>query len=322
MGARKGKGSKSWSVPFPMADTPGIPDCNPVLFLNGGGKLFLFWIAVLADGWENSILRYRTSEEYSNSGPPVWNWQDNIFFKPTDRFAEEVEKRFEELPESGLGWAEYAPPYDEMVIEASKDLMKRSIGWMTRIHPLTLENGRILLPLYSDGFNFSLVAISDDDGDTWSPSLPIVGRGPIQPALAQRKNGDIVALMRDSGDEPARVHYSVSHDQGESWTATVKTDIPNTASVELLELQDGSWAFFGNPINDGRYRLEFWLSHDEGHTWSSKKVVEEVEKGKGGFSYPSMIQTGDGLVHITYSYDLGRGNKSIKHVVLDPEEVR
>jgi predicted neuraminidase len=233
-----------------------------------------------------------------------------------------VEKRFEELPESGQGWAEFAPPYDEMIVAASKDLMKRSIGWMTRIHPLILESGRILLPLYSDGFNFSLVAISDDDGSTWRPSLPIVGRGPIQPALAERENGDIVALMRDSGDEPARVHYSVSHDKGESWSATVKTDIPNTASVELLKLQDGTWAFFGNPIDDGRYRLEFWLSNDEGHTWSSKKVVEEVEKGKGGFSYPSMIQTGDGLVHITYSYDLGRNNKSIKHVVVDPGKVR
>src|SRR6202043_3628604 len=48
---------------------------------------------------------------------------------------------------------------------------------MTRIKPLKLASGRILLPLYSDGFNMAIVAISDDDGDTWHASLPIVGRG-------------------------------------------------------------------------------------------------------------------------------------------------
>ena len=42
MGARLKKGTKAWTTPFLMADTKGIPDCNPVLFLNRKGKLFLF----------------------------------------------------------------------------------------------------------------------------------------------------------------------------------------------------------------------------------------------------------------------------------------
>lgn len=66
-----------------------------------------------------------------------------------------------------------------------------------------------------------MVAISDDDGATWRASLPIVGRGPIQPALAVKKNGDIVAYMRDSGDAPARVHTSFSTDKSETWSATI-----------------------------------------------------------------------------------------------------
>src|SRR5690606_39621061 len=96
--------------------------------------------------------------------------------------------------------------------------------------------------------------VSEDQGRSWLPSLPIVGRGPIQPALAQKKNGEIVALMRDSGDAPARVQKSISKDEGQSWSAAVKTDIPNTASVELLVLQSGHWAFLGNDIDDGRDR--------------------------------------------------------------------
>ncbi len=321
MGARLKKGQKQWSEPFLMADTPDMPDCNPVLFFNKSGKLFLVWIAVQANRWEYSILRVRSSTDYQRPGAPVWSWQDNILLKPGKAFEDEVTARFKELPDQGTGWAEYAPKYDDMIIAASKDLLKRSIGWMTRIKPIVTHTGRILLPLYSDGLNFSMVAISDDDGATWQPGLPIVGRGPIQPALAQRKDGTIAAFMRDSGDDPPRVHYSESKDNGYSWTATVKTDIPNTASVEICVLQNGYWAFLGNDVEDGRYRLSLYISSDEGRSWKWKTLIEDHPKGSGGFSYPSLIQTSDGLLRMTYSHHVGKGNNSIKYVVVDPAKI-
>ncbi|MCG8306404.1 MAG: exo-alpha-sialidase [Cytophagales bacterium] len=319
MGARLKQGS--WTKPFLMADTKGLPDCNPVLFLNKANKLFLVWIAVQANRWENSILKFRTSTDYDSGGSPDWDWQDNILLKPDDAFAEEVASKFKDLPENHAGWAEYAPLYDDMIIEASKDQLKRSIGWMTRIKPLILESGRIILPLYSDGLNMSITAISDDDGESWRAGLPMVGRGPIQPALAQRENGDIIALMRDSGDPPARVHRSISTDRGESWSASEKTDIPNTASVELLKLQDGTWAFLGNDITDGRYRLSLYLSDDEGETWSRKVRIEDVPRGAGSFSYPSLIEDQKGNLHMTYSHRTGAHNKSIKYVVVNPSKI-
>lgn len=321
MGARLKKGVNKWSDPFLMADTKGIPDCNPVLFLNRKNKLFLFWIAVVANKWEDAIIRFRTSSDYNGMETPVWEWQDNILLKPDASFAAEVEKKFKEMPESQAGWAGYAPLYDDMIEEASKDLLKRSIGWMTRIHPITLESGRILLPLYSDGFNFSMVAISDDDGTTWRNSLPIVGRGPIQPALAVKKDGTIVAYMRDSGDAPNKVHISTSSDSGESWSLSTKTEIPNEASVEICVLKNGKWAFFGNDINDGRYQLSLYISDDEGSTWKWKELIEYQSDKKGSFSYPCMIQTDDGLLNISYSYSPGEGKKSIKHVVVDPKKI-
>lgn len=321
MGTRLKKGETVWSEPFEMADTPHLPDCNPVLFLNQQGKLFLVWIAVQANQWEQSILRFKTSTDYAKSGPPVWNWQDNILLKPDDNFAKEVAEKFKKLPENTAGWAGYARKYDDMIIEAAKDAPKRSIGWMTRIKPMLMENGRIVLPLYSDGYNFSLMAISDDFGTTWKPSLPLVGRGPIQPALAKRKNGNLVAYLRDSGDEPTRVHISESSDKGESWTASLKTDIPNTASVEILTLQDGKWAFLGNDIDDGRYRMSLYLSDDEGKTWKWKTRLEDHARDKGGYSYPCLIQTPDGLLHITYSAHADNKNKSIKYVVVDPKKM-
>ena len=165
------------------------------------------------------------------------------------------------------------------------------------------------------------MAISEDNGTTWRPSLPVVGRGAIQPAVIQKKNGNLVALMRNSGDEPARVQFSESSDKGESWSATTKTSIPNTASVELLILQDGRWAFLGNDIDDGRYRLSLFLSDDEGTTWKWKTRIENVAPNKGSFSYPSLIQTKDGMLHITYSFHVEKDKKSIKYVVVNPLKI-
>ena len=322
MGSRQKKGANTWATPFLMADTKGIPDCNPVLFLNKEGKLFLFWIAVQANQWQYSVLRFRTSTHFLADGAPTWDWQDDILLKPDDSFATEVAKKLKEAGDSHAGWAAYAPKYDDLIIEASKDKMKRSFGWMTRIQPITLESGRILLPLYSDGLNMSLVAISDDNGSTWRASLPIVGRGPIQPALAVRKSGEVVAIMRDSGDAPGRVWMCTSNDHGESWSLAKKTEIPNEASVEIHSLKDGRWVYFGNDISDGRYQLSLYLSNDEGTNWYKKEVIEFSPDRKASFSYPCLIQTADGMIHISYSHAVGSKNESIKHIVVDVNKIK
>jgi predicted neuraminidase len=166
-----------------------------------------------------------------------------------------------------------------------------------------------------------MVAISDDDGTSWRPSLPIVGRGPIQPALAVKKNGNIVAYMRDSGDAPTCVHTSISTDNGESWSTSQKTDIPNEASVEICVMKDGKWVFVGNDINDGRYQLSIFISEDEGASWKWKDKIEFEPDHRGSFSYPCLIQTSDGLLNITYSYSKGEKNETIEHVVIDPKKI-
>lgn len=317
MGARLKKGKRQWSKPFELADTPYLPDCNPVLFM-AGNKLFLVWIAVQANKWEHSILRIRSTSTYTGEGAPTWQWQDNILLKPDETFAAEVAGKLRMLPPLQSGWSEYAPQYDKLIIAASQDITKRSTGWMTRIKPLVFTDGRILLPLYSDGFNLSMLAISDDGGASWQPSRPIVGRGPIQPALARRKDGSIVAYMRDSGDAPTRVQLSESRDGGKSWSVARKTEIPNGASVDVVVLDDGRWAMLGNDVDDGRYRLSLYLSADEGKTWPIRFAVEDDVSKSGRYSYPSLIQGMDGRLHMTYSFHLDNDRKAIKYVVVTP----
>lgn len=319
-GSRLKSGESVWSEAFIMADTPGQPDCNPILFLNNSNKLFLVWIAVEANRWERSHLMVLTSNNYAGDSAPIWEWKDLILLKPGDEFAERAREQFEAHGRKDLAWAEYALPYEEMLVEAAKDPKKRETGWMPRTHPTILENGKILLPLYSDGFNFGLIAISEDDGQTWECSLPIVGRGLNQPSLVVRDDGSIDAYMRDDGDEPGRIMISHSEDEGYSWTYAQKSDIPNPgASIEVIKLNSGNWLLVYNDVDDGRYSLSAAISDDQGKTWLWQKNLEYLKKGS--FSYPSVIQARDGRIHITYSYHLqddqqGR-QRSIKHLALE-----
>jgi len=64
-----------------------------------------------------------------------------------------------------------------------------------------------------------------------------------------------------------------------------------------------------------------YISDDEGQTWKWKELIEYEPDKKGSFSYPCLIQTDDGLLHISYSYSLGEGKKTIKHIVLNPSVI-
>jgi predicted neuraminidase len=318
-GSRLSRSSSRWSSVFLMADTPGFPDCNPVLFVDQKGRLWLFWIVVRANGWEHSILKYRVSTDYQRTGIPRWDWQDTILLKPGDAFAETIEAAFKELITEEPMWAEYAPLYSTMIIEAARDEAKRQTGWMTRTHPIGLPSGRILLPLYSGGYNVCLVAISDDKGEHWHASKPIVGLGPIQPSIVRKKDGTLVAYMRDSGNAPCRVLTSTSTDEGESWSSAIDTDIPNPgSSLEVIGIQDGRWVMVYNDTEDGRHSLAVALSDDEGKTWNWKRHIGKSDDREKSFAYPSLIQADDGILHLTYSYR-EQGLATIRHCTFRAE---
>lgn len=316
-GARKKAGSDAWSPVFLMADTQDLPDCNPVLFIDAKERLWLFWVPVVANGWQHCLLKYRRAEAYQGDGAPEWSWQDVIILEPGDAFPEAIKQGFEQLEAEEGCWAEYALPYEEYLVEAAKDKMKRQKGWMTRNHPTVLPDGRILLPLYSDGFNLSLVGISDDLGETWKTSAPIVGYGPTQPTIARRLDGSLVAFFRDEGNAPQRVQWAQSLDNGATWTPALDLDIPNpSSSLEVLVLQDGHWLMLCNDLEEGRHRLVLKISDDEGATWGRTRQVEPADSDATSFEYPSMIQARDGLLHLSYTRKNSAGN-TIAHTTIN-----
>ncbi len=319
-GARLKKGADTWSDVFTMADTPGIPDCNPTLFLDQNGKLWLFWIAVRANRWEHSILAYKNTTDYQNGTEPNWDWQGFIVLVPGEGFVQALKDGFDALaPEEDL-WGEYAHPYTRQVIEAGQDINKRQEGWMTRNHPITLENGRIVLPLYHDGFNLGICALSDDGGETWRASKPIVGLAGIQPTVVQKQDGTLVAYMRDTGNPPGRALMSTSSDNGETWTPAVDTDILNpSSSLEVLKLRNGMWVLVHNDSENSRGTARVALSDDEGKTWKWSRHLGTTED----YSYFSMLEDKEGLIHLSYSYTpSGNKGKSIRHEIINTDWIQ
>jgi len=326
-GARKKTEENQWCEPFVMADTPDLPDCNPVLFIDPRGVLWLFWITVQDNQWGGSLLKYRLSTDYESDGPPKWNWQDVIHTRPQN-----LEQKFLDVIEKGQPAIEALSTFEPQLkeeVESAKKMaqtkLHQRLGWMTRIHPIMVTENRIMLGLYSDVFNCSLAGFTDDWGKHWFFSNPILDEeikniANIQPSFVKKRDGTIIAFMRDNGI-PKRIRTAYSNDLGITWSNVSTLDIPNPgSSVECISLNSGKWALVCNDTISGRHKLSVYLSDDEGQSWKWKKPIEESAPDKGSYSYPSVIQARNGFIHCTYSCrEEGTKGSTIRHAWFNEE---
>ncbi len=155
---------------------------------------------------------------------------------------------------------------------------------------------------------------TSDLGKTWQNTGPIHdGRefAAIQPTLLTYPDGRIEALCRSRQGKVVRTE---SRDGGKTWSDVTAANLPNPNSgLDGVTLQDGRQLLVYNHTPRGRSPLNVAISKD-GKTWQGAVVLENQP---GEYSYPAVIQTDDGLVHITYTWK----RQLIKHVVIDPTKV-
>jgi predicted neuraminidase len=314
LGSRLKKGATSWEPRFPLADTPGYPDCNPALFAAPDGAVWMWWPTILDHRWEGALLKYRVAKDPGESGPPEWTWEGVQHVTP-QKFGEAVDEALKGIGAKTL-------KIDEAVfgeaIRRSKDELYQRLGWMPRVRPIVLPSGRWLLPLYTDTFSASIVGISDDQGKTWTYGTPMIGFGNIQPSLVRRDDGTIVAFMRENGPR-RRIRLCTSTDEGKTWGPVTDSELPNPgAGVDAIRLANGHWALIYNDTIAGRHSLAVSLSDDEGRTWKWTRHVERTAPGGGQFHYPSILQTRDGAIHASYTRRTGEG-ATIQHARFDED---
>ena len=155
-----------------------------------------------------------------------------------------------------------------------------------------------------------------DGGLTWMTALPSASAegnaiNAIQPSILVHPNTRLQAVGRTRSQ---RVFETWSGDGGRTWDAISLTSLPNPNSgIDAVTLRDGRHIIVYNHTTDGRSPLNVSVSRD-GKTWDAALVLE---KDRGEYSYPAVIQSSDGRVHITYTWKRER----IKHVAIDTTQL-
>ncbi|MEZ5385014.1 MAG: sialidase family protein [Prosthecobacter sp.] len=196
--------------------------------------------------------------------------------------------------------------------------------------PVQLPNGDILCPTSEEapaaqkGEKESWTVHferSRDLGETWQRTPPLHdGKAiqAIQPSILDLGGGKLLALGRSRQN---RVFEIRSSDGGETWGEMKLGSLPNNNSgTDAVTLSDGTHLIIYNHIEGipgkwggKRTPLNLAASKDA-KAWNAALVLESEP---GEYSYPAIIQTKDGLVHITYTWM----RKKVKHVVVDPAKL-
>jgi predicted neuraminidase len=182
--------------------------------------------------------------------------------------------------------------------------------------PVQLANGDILCPTSSEELGWRVhFERTPDNGQTWARTGALndgISIGAIQPSVLFLGEDKLLALGRT---RQKKVFRMTSNDAGKTWGQMTLTNLPNpNAGTDAVTLKDGRHVLVYNHTSRGRSPLNVAVSKD-GTTWQA--AVELENEPRAEFSYPAVIQTRDGLIHITYTWK----RRKIKHAVIDPAKL-
>ncbi len=166
---------------------------------------------------------------------------------------------------------------------------------------------------------------TEDNGRTWWKSGPINdGKilSAIQPSILKHRDGRLQVLCRSQN---RTINESWSSDSGKTWSAMKASDLPNNNSgTDAVTLKDGRQLLVYNHVRPAdslprgkgaRTPLNVAVSKD-GNKWYAALVLEDSPISQ--YSYPSVIQSKDGMVHIVYTWR----REKIKYVKVDPRKLK
>lgn len=218
-------------------------------------------------------------------------------------------------------WGMVKRSYDDGRTWSAAERLPDGILGPIKNKPIQLDNGDILSPTSIEGPQVGWRVYferSSDGGQTWT-ATEYVDQDPsvkaIQPSILIHSQTDLQAIGRTKS---GRIFETWSSDAGRTWSRLSLTELPNPNSgTDAVTLADGRHLLVYNHSATEKVRLPLNVAvSEDGREWFSAAVLETEPPGQ--YSYPCVIQTTDGLVHIAYTWKRLR----MKHVVIDPARLR
>ena len=274
------------------------------------------WVSRRTDGRWSAPVEVATGQQTDGSRHPCWN--PVLFVMPDKALA--LFYKVGPTPQTWWGMRRESRDNGRSWSEAER--LPDGILGPIKNKPVRLEDGTLLSPTSTETpekpskwrVHFER---STDGGKTWTIVRPPDRTdGPpidaIQPSILLHPKGRLQAIGRSRS---GRLFETWSDDGGRSWSPVTLTDLPNSSTgTDAVTLRDGRHLLVYNHTPKGRTPLNISLSRD-GKSWEAALVLESEP---GEYSYPAVIQTADGLVHVTYTWRRQR----IRHAVVDPAKLQ
>ena len=328
--SRLNRKSDLWTKPVKLSEDSGRSEQNPVLFEDENEKLWLLYTAQKSGNQDTAIVRYRTSLDHGYT----WSKIEALFDEPGTFIRQPIIVLkngdwllpiFRCATKPGEKWI---GDHDTSAVKISKD---KGITWSEYTIPDSVGCVHMCVNAVADG---SLVALyrsrwadhiyrsTSADGSTWTVPEKIV---------LTNNNSSIQSIVLQDG-AIALVFNNISSAESTDRRASLYDEIEDEAvfDKERNFLQDvpmdklGRKAVWGTP----RAPMTIALSEDNGKTWPYIRNIQlgdgkcmsnnSREKKNREFSYPSIKQTKNGKLHVTFTYF----RQTIKYVQLDESWIK
>jgi predicted neuraminidase len=304
-------------------ETAPFPECHASSIAQSGTNLIAawfggteekhpdvgIWVSRVQDGKWTAPIEVANGKQGEGNRFPCWN---PVLFQPNTG---PLLLFYKVGPTPSRWWGMVTTSEDNGNTWSTGRRLPEGILGPIKNKPVQLANGDILSPTSTehDGWRVHFER-TRDLGKTWEagPSVNDPKEfAAIQPTILTYPGAKLQALGRT---RERKIFQIWSEDAGKSWGKMTATSLPNPNSgIDAVTLKDGRQLLVYNHTPKGRSPLNVAVSRD-GKAWEAGLVLES---NPGEYSYPAVIQTSDGLVHITYTWKRER----IRHVVVDPEKL-
>jgi predicted neuraminidase len=279
------------------------------------------WFAIYQNGKWQEQKKVADGVQPDGTRMPTWN---PVLFQPPSG---PLYLFYKVGPAPASWWGMFKTSTDGGATWSSATRLPDGVLGPIKNKPIVLQDGTWLAgsSTESDGQWRVHFERSTDAGRTWTVIGPVANDShptirAIQPSVLICPGGKLQAVCRTQNGFLASTW---STDQGLIWSPLAKMDLPNPNSgIDAVTLRDGRQLLVYNnsappperPTKGLRYPLDVAISND-GISWNHELTLDS-DPIANGYAYPAVIQSSDGLVHITYTYD----RKRIKHVIVDPSK--